>query len=62
MSLSDQIKEIAHALRTTNLLRGRQLLDIASRVAEMERRLAGYEAQERGINEALNSGDGSYRP
>lgn len=30
--------------------------------APLEKRLRGYEAWERSVNEALNSGDGSYRP
>lgn len=32
------------------------------RMKELEKKLAGYEAQERSVNEALNMGDGAYRP
>jgi len=35
---------------------------LEQRVAELEKQLKGYRAHERSINEALNSGDGSYRP
>ena len=31
-------------------------------VAALRDRIRGYESWERSVNEALNSGDGSYRP
>lgn len=35
---------------------------IQAKLDAAEKRLRGYEAWERSVNEALNSGDGSYRP
>jgi hypothetical protein len=35
---------------------------LATELDAMRRQLVGYQAAERSINEALNSGDGSYRP
>jgi len=37
----------------------RHLLDLVERLAK---EVDGYRAWERSVNEALNSGDGSYRP
>lgn len=35
---------------------------LVAELAKANERLRGYEAWERSVNEALNSGDGAYRP
>ena len=35
---------------------------LKARNAELEKRIKSYESWERSVNEALNNGDGSYRP
>lgn len=38
------------------------LRDRDRRIEELEEQVRGWEGYKRGIDEALNSGDGSYRP
>lgn len=38
------------------------IADLRAKLDEAEKRLRGYESWERSVNEALNTGDGSYRP
>lgn len=49
-SYRDYVAAIAHVKRARQYIR------------ELERKIEGLEAFKRGVGEALNSGDGTYRP
>lgn len=49
--------------RLADLTVAAKIIDqLQSELAEAQKRIRGYESWERSVNEALNSGDGSYRP
>lgn len=60
MKISDTIRELA--LYAKGSAQHGLLEELAVKVAEMERELESLRSFKRGVDEALNSGDGTYRP
>lgn len=57
-----EVEALAAALRKDNGMTLAEYPELPATLDAIAATLRGYEAQQRALNEALNSDDGSYRP